>query len=250
MASRADTAMILTCVVSVLAVSGWPASAAQNRPGSVRSLFSPPHSRVETVRPSGRVTVSWDSAIATCPEHPEDIARTVPDHVKYTEDSGRDDEWKPASRTWEQGAGDCEDFSVCVRDLCRSKGMSAHVYVFHSKATRGSNAANGGSHAVAIGERNGTLWMSSNGDYEEVQSMDDARNKLARSFGWWLDDVEYREMRGDGTSVEGAQVAFTRSPKGSRDGEEPSLMPDRESDMDVVTMPFPAEATRARLQRR
>ena len=55
--------------------------------------------------------------------------------------------------------------------------------VIESKAARSA-------HAVIIGEINGTMWLSSNGSYEEVQSLNAAKETLTRDLGWWARDAD------------------------------------------------------------
>lgn len=122
------------------------------------------------------------SIAAVTGANPKDICRQIKAHVQYAPDTKPEDEWRPAGATLKLGRGDCEDFAGCVVAVCRAKGMLTRVYVLTSKV-------NERSHAVTIGEQNGGMWMSSNGIYQAVLSLDDAKDKVCREMGWWYDDV-------------------------------------------------------------
>jgi len=126
----------------------------------------------------------WNSTVLRS-RQPRDVCRAVRQRVTYTRDRRPEDSWQGGKETWLRGAGDCEDFAACVKDICSQKGMSANIYVFSSQTV-------GKAHAVAIGEWNGRLWLSSNGSYEEVSSLWDARERVAQKCGWWAGDVRSR----------------------------------------------------------
>ncbi len=117
---------------------------------------------------------AWQ-ATAIAAGTPSEICRVVRAHVRYVADVN--DTWQSGRETWERGAGDCEDFAATVRDICQARGLDARLYVFHSET---GNAA----HAVTIGNWHGTLWMSSNGSYEVVSSVADAREHVMREMNW------------------------------------------------------------------
>ena len=153
-------------------------------PGAVGESWSTRSGAFETRKEEDRglSNVSWDNASRMC-SSPRDICKVVKDRVKYSRDMQKEDEWRGGEDTWNKGKGDCDDYAVAVRDLCEREGFKAVIYVVYSKTARAA-------HAVTIGERNGTMWLSSNGLYEEVQSLDDAKETLARDLGWWAPDVD------------------------------------------------------------
>jgi predicted transglutaminase-like cysteine proteinase len=116
---------------------------------------------------------------------PQEITEAVLARVRYTPDAY--DYWQTGEQTWNRKAGDCEDFAALVRDICLIRGFDAQVVVFHAKR---SHAA----HAVVIGNHNGTIWMSSNGDYRVVESIADARDIMISELKWYHDEVwAYRD---------------------------------------------------------
>lgn len=118
-------------------------------------------------------TLTWEEA-QTVYKTPQDISAAVRQHVAYREDMG--DEWASGKETWDRGFGDCEDFAACVADLCKAAGIVATIQVFSPKGSFEG-------HAVAMGSWNGRLWISSNGWYETVKSMDDAKAVIAKEQG-------------------------------------------------------------------
>lgn len=120
----------------------------------------------------GRPTIQ--EALAQCAV-PQDVCKMVDRYVaSYSENVNR---WTGAEDTWKRGWGDCEDFSVCVEQLCHELGYDAQVYLFYPI----KGGAEG--HAVVVGKWNNHLWMSSLGSYKQVASMDDVRKEVARVLG-------------------------------------------------------------------
>jgi hypothetical protein len=115
------------------------------------------------------------------------ICKAVSQRVTYIPDRLPKDEWRSAGNTWETGQGDCEDFAVTVAELCKQKNIETTIYVFSSPIDREA-------HAVVIGRSNGQMWMSSNGSYENVLSVGEARDKTAREQGWWYQRVKERRV--------------------------------------------------------
>jgi hypothetical protein len=106
---------------------------------------------------------------------PQDVCKMVDRYVaSYPESVNR---WTDAEETWKRGWGDCEDFSVCVEQLCNELGFDAKVYLFYP-VTGGKEG-----HAVVVGKWNDQLWMSSLGSYQPVNSMDDVKKEVARIIG-------------------------------------------------------------------
>ena len=102
---------------------------------------------------------------------PENICALVGKHIGYTGEEV--DTWTPAEQTWGKGTGDCEDFALCILKVCQDKGFDASIHLFYSLKDFGQG------HAVVIGEQNGKLWVSSNGDYEVVDSLDGVKECVA-----------------------------------------------------------------------
>lgn len=128
----------------------------------------------------------WSSALATRADI-EDISRTVKRRVTYRPDVDADDRWQVGGITWQRGAGDCEDFAACVRDLCKANGHDADIVVFYARSLRKA-------HAVCIGTEGGQMWMSSNGTYTRVDSMQDATRHVTDAMGWHGVTVTHRTM--------------------------------------------------------
>ena len=127
-------------------------------------------------------TMTWKEA-AQRSSSPESICSTVKSRVSYSRDTCPEDEWRSGKATWSRGRGDCEDYAAVVKELCREKGFEAQTFVLRSKTA-------GEAHAVTVGERNGRVWVSSNGSYTVHRSLFDAKQEIARDQGWWAPEVE------------------------------------------------------------
>lgn len=161
--------------------AAWKAlQASERRPSAV-------HTSARTPR-----TASRNLPTTAIGNTAQDICRAVRNRVRYTSDTG--DTWQSAAVTWERQAGDCEDFAIIVRDLCRAKSIDANVHVFYSK-TRNSG------HAVTIGRSADGMWMSSNGSFERVTSLADARSTITRRHGWTGDTVAQYRTVGNGKQL-------------------------------------------------
>jgi hypothetical protein len=102
----------------------------------------------------GRFT--WAEVIESS-SSPKQLNWHVGHQVHYKCDKAEEgDHWQDAKHTWKRRRGDCEDFAVLMVRLCEEKGIKARVECFVS---------GGIGHAIAIGEWNGQLWVSSNGEY-------------------------------------------------------------------------------------
>ncbi len=82
------------------------------------------------------------------------------------------DRWYSARDTWIRGQADCEDFAICISEMCRELGFESKVYLFFPKGR-------GQGHAVVVGIWNGKTWMSSNGSFDWVSSFDEVRESVA-----------------------------------------------------------------------
>lgn len=130
--------------------------------------------------------LTWEEIVKVV-QSPNDICYRVRGYVKYRRD--RMDEWATGEETVKRGYGDCEDFAAAVRDLCAAKGFDANIYVFSGNGT--------GAHAATVGTWKGRMWMSSNGSWEAVDSLDDAGSMIARHMGWKSDETTWVLMPGD-----------------------------------------------------
>lgn len=112
---------------------------------------------------------TWEQVVVEG-DTPENICALVGKHIGYA--SEEVDRWTPAEQTWSKGSGDCEDFALCVLKVCEDRGYNASIHLFYSlKDLEG--------HAVVIGEQDGQLWVSSNGDFEIIESIDGAKECVA-----------------------------------------------------------------------
>ena len=118
--------------------------------------------------------LSWEE-VGNVVETPRQICVKVRQNVRYSEDFN--DQWAGGRETWEKGAGDCEDIAACVVDLCKRKNMPAAIIVFCP-----DDSLEG--HALALGKTDRGYWISSNGWYEEVKSLEEAKDEVARELGW------------------------------------------------------------------
>jgi predicted transglutaminase-like cysteine proteinase len=123
---------------------------------------------------------TMDEVIQTC-STPKELSRMVSTHIAYREESA--DVWATADETWNRSFGDCEDFAICLQQLCKERELDAKVYVFFS------SKFNLEGHAVTIGNWNGHTWMSSLGSYEEFESMDKINDKVADIIGCSAKDL-------------------------------------------------------------
>lgn len=123
---------------------------------------------------------SWPEVVEQS-DSPEAICDLVGRYVSYrTEDV---DTWNSAEYTWQQGRGDCEDLAICIQELCHKMGFSATVNLYFP-----SDSPREG-HAVVVGTRDGQMWMSSNGSFEVVRSIDDVKEAVARVLGCKKDEM-------------------------------------------------------------
>lgn len=111
------------------------------------------------------------SAVAHAYDTPREICRMIERSIRYTTEKA--DQWSPSQDTWSRGRGDCEDFAICIQELCRLSGLPARVQLYFPAGGREG-------HAVLVGEWNGKMWFSSNGSYEEVKSEEEVRARVAR----------------------------------------------------------------------
>ena len=121
-------------------------------------------------------SLSWEDMIEIV-QSPRDVCWQVRRHVLYREENSGP--WFSSGRTvWELGHGDCKDFSSCVADICMTKGYICWITSVYPVGFHDSG------HCIVIGIWHGRMWMSSNGAYYEVTSLDDVLKKLSDIRGW------------------------------------------------------------------
>lgn len=152
-------AMLCFSGVSVFARGLDSNSIGEEKPGWFRRVFQ--HLDWEEIR-----MVVYD---------PDSASAAVRQNVRYQEDLG--DTWSSGAETWARGSGDCEDMALTVVELVRHLGGEAEIVIFHPM-----NSAAG--HAVAVGTWNGRQWISSNGFFYQVRSMEHAAELVAREMRW------------------------------------------------------------------
>jgi len=116
---------------------------------------------------------SWREAIATS-ETPSQVCRVLSGGVRYRRDSN--DTWQSVEKTWSRGAGDCEDFALCVREFCRTLGVDVEIRIYYPL-----DCYEG--HVVAVGQWNGKKWVASNGKYCEAKDNEAIDRYVAREMG-------------------------------------------------------------------
>lgn len=173
MKTRQNSKAIAKTVRMALVAALWTgfAAVAQAEELTVASLTQP--EPVATKSWAKRVfgRLEWSEVLKGY-ESPREICRLVEQNIRYkTEET---DQWSKGEETWVRGRGDCEDFAVMIQELCALSGMQTKVHLYFP-ATGGKEG-----HAVLVGEWNGKVWFSSNGEYEEVKSEDDVRRRVAR----------------------------------------------------------------------
>jgi len=127
---------------------------------------------------------------------PQAICEAVSSRIRYAADTT--DHWQTSLETWNRHLGDCEDFAATVRDICLARGLDASMYILNAK---NKNEA----HAIVIGRHNGTFWMSSNGQYQDVRDIKHAQDIVMREQDWNHSDIAvYRTDKNMLSSVQPA----------------------------------------------
>lgn len=147
--------------------------------------------------------LTWDE-IQAVEQTPKEISQAVRRQVRYREDVG--EEWAAGSVTWKRAAGDCEDMAQCVIELCQARGYDASMYILYPE---GSLEA----HAVAIGMQNEKpKWMSSNGWYEEIDSIEEAKRIVRHEMGWKRKSIVCRPLSeiGDESAASASRTTARR----------------------------------------
>lgn len=130
--------------------------------------------RLARVVAGGRAT--WESVDHVYPSA-RAICSLVSRNISYRAEPPGRDRWQTPRETWERGHGDCEDFAVLVRHLCRRSDIVCLMRIYFIRAGRAA------AHAVAMGpiERDGSWWVSSSGAYAQT---DDPESHIAFTLGW------------------------------------------------------------------
>lgn len=170
------------CVAVSIAVIGILSPIRSMLPYQDRLDAAPGRERTDHVRKAQKGP-TWQRVVMAS-NNPEEICRAVSEQLAYvdvTEEEGRK---RDSRRVWRRKSGDCEDFAAVIRDMCRERGFKADVYVFASlEARRG--------HAIVVGNWRGQMWMSSNGSYDPIASMADAKRRVKRELDWHSAAVVY-----------------------------------------------------------
>ena len=116
---------------------------------------------------------TWREAIAAS-DTPSQVCRVLSSGVRYRRDNG--DSWQSVEDTWSRGAGDCEDFALCVHEFCRMLGVDVEIRIYYP-----IDCYEG--HVVAVGQWNGKQWVASNGKYCEAKDNEAIDRYVAREMG-------------------------------------------------------------------
>ncbi|MBA4386958.1 MAG: hypothetical protein C0404_03190 [Verrucomicrobia bacterium] len=164
MGTRNTAAILLATIALLVTAEVTTAATETNSPATAPGFFK---------RLFCRLTFSETVAVV---ESPKEACAAVRRNLEYREDLG--DNWASAEETWEKKGGDCEDLAKCVVELCERKGFKAWIEVFCAKGTPVA-------HAVAMGyDADGDLWLSSNGWFQKVKSISEAKEVIAREMRW------------------------------------------------------------------
>jgi len=157
---RAGTSLILALIIStLLAVS----ATAEQTPHGFRAWF-----RHNFIRPE------WESVPAMC-QSPKDVCNLVYRHINPKREAVN--HWYTPEETWERRHGDCEDFAVCVSELCKQIGFESEVVLFYPARPHIEG------HAIAVGIWDDKIWMSSMGSFKLYESMDEVKQAVGRELG-------------------------------------------------------------------
>ncbi|MCK5849576.1 MAG: hypothetical protein KAH23_01580 [Kiritimatiellae bacterium] len=162
--------IIMLCIALVVLLRGKGTLYADENQANVSSNSNP---EITWFR---RVFCQLDWAeVSAIVESPSGISSQIRHHVEYREDLN--DEWTKGSSTWQRGYGDCEDFALAVKELCKLININVRILVFYPKGNQEA-------HAVAIGKWKGKMWISSNGWHQTVKSLEHAKQEIAKQMGW------------------------------------------------------------------
>jgi|GEM_PF-1372475 len=152
-------ALVLVVIVPMLGFAEEPVPEAGKEVGWFKRVFG---------------KLSW-SEVQSVVETPREASAAVRQNIRYVSDLG--DTWTDGEETWNRGSGDCEDLAAVVVEMVHNAGGEASIIVFHPENS-------GAGHAVATGTWKGRKWISSNGFYYSVKSLDHAKALVAREMGW------------------------------------------------------------------
>ena len=129
------------------------------------------------------------SSLIQTAQTPQDVCAAVQQNVAYKADPM--DKWQTSEETLDLGTGDCEDFAICVQDMCRELGYAAEVKILVDQK-------NGRAHAITMGHWAGSTWISSNGSFEWVPSEKELQEKAARMLATSADSIQTLDMASAG----------------------------------------------------
>ncbi|OVE75706.1 hypothetical protein BVX97_03720 [bacterium E08(2017)] len=138
---------------------------------------------ISSAAPKAKKDMKWVDVVNRS-RTSQDICRAVKERVVYKAEHG--DEWQAPEDTWAMKSGDCEDFALCVQEMCREIGQASSVYIISARDD--SHQA----HAVTVGSIGSKLWVSSNGDYREVWSFDEIKGVMALYWYCSVDNIELK----------------------------------------------------------
>jgi hypothetical protein len=119
--------------------------------------------------------MSWEKGVATA-DCPKCVATLVYRHIRF--DSNLGERWSDGKATWDRGFGDCKAMATAVTQMCKEAGIDANVTILVFSTHRFEG------HAVATGTWKGRMWISSNGCFEYVDSIQHAAELVAKEMGW------------------------------------------------------------------
>lgn len=102
---------------------------------------------------------------------PKDVCRTVARWIVYKEEPV--DQWSLPAVILDREYGDCEDFAVLIQYICFENGWDSNIILYYSIL----NPTYG--HAILTGQLNENLWMSSNGSYDVIESLEDINSEAS-----------------------------------------------------------------------
>jgi len=154
--------ILLTFFLIISTLSAVSATAGET-PRGLRAWF-----RHNFIRPE------WESVPAMC-QSPKDVCNLVYRHINPKREAVN--HWYTPEETWKRRHGDCEDFAVCVSELCKQIGFESDVVLFYPARPHIEG------HAIAVGTWDDKIWMSSMGSFKLYESMDEVKQAVARELG-------------------------------------------------------------------
>jgi len=131
---------------------------------------------------------TWDE-VSIPYDHPSKTCLVVKKHLRYFHE--KKTEWRQAPYIWKSKQGDCKDFAVCIQALCLRNQFKTKLYTYYKSGSSDIG------HAVLVGTWNEKLWFSSNGSYEEANTMKDVDKYVAKIL-----DCKAEQVYAYGLSIE------------------------------------------------